>query len=168
MIGNDAATGDNGAMWPLGIRTLPNSYPRDFHMRNIRLGAALAVADLSPHEIAHYFWQNLDVANDLLTESYDKRFAPSSFIKKIAAVLVWAGIPAILDANARSPSRIWQMLPLTISYFRSERVDGNRRYPATKAKTALGALRLLVNFAQANNDWHRRTATPCCDTGVHG
>ncbi|MGO4213165.1 hypothetical protein AB4043_20395 [Terriglobus sp. YAF25] len=55
-------------------------YPDDFHTRNIRLESALAIADLPPADIAAYLRRHPDVANDLLLESCDKRFSPSSFI----------------------------------------------------------------------------------------
>lgn len=54
--------------------------PSDFKIQRIRTDAANAISHLPAHEIAAYFKENPSVANQLLTESYDKRYSPSTFI----------------------------------------------------------------------------------------
>lgn len=59
-----------------------NGFPDDFKVQRIGVRAALAIADLPPEDVAAYFRSHLETAEALLTESYDKRFEPSSFIKE--------------------------------------------------------------------------------------
>jgi hypothetical protein len=44
----------------------------------------MAISDLPPSEIARYLREHPETANALLSESYDKRFTPSSFIAEEA------------------------------------------------------------------------------------
>jgi hypothetical protein len=55
-------------------------FPDKFSAQHIGVRYALAVGDLPPREIAAYFRKSPDTAEALLTESYDKRYAPSTFI----------------------------------------------------------------------------------------
>jgi hypothetical protein len=57
-----------------------DEFPEGFKVQHIGIAAAKAVADLPPADIARYFRQHPMAAEDLLHESYDKRFTPSSFI----------------------------------------------------------------------------------------
>jgi hypothetical protein len=54
--------------------------PTDFKVQKIRTVAANAISHLPAQEIAAYFKENPSVAKQLLTESYDKRYSPSTFI----------------------------------------------------------------------------------------
>ncbi len=76
----DFVRSDNYAMSDQREEWRDESYPNDFHTRNIRLESALAISALPPAGIAAYFRLHPEVANDLLLESCDKRFSPSSFI----------------------------------------------------------------------------------------
>ena len=55
-------------------------FPLDFTVQKIRNASANNISHLSAQEIATYFRENLSVAEQLLTESYDKRYSPSTFI----------------------------------------------------------------------------------------
>jgi hypothetical protein len=55
-------------------------FPADFAVQNIEAVSAKGLSKLSAPEIAVYLKQNPSVANDLLLESCDKRFTPSTFI----------------------------------------------------------------------------------------
>jgi hypothetical protein len=44
----------------------------------------MAISDLPSSEIARYLHEHPETARDLLSESYDKRFTPSSFISEEA------------------------------------------------------------------------------------
>lgn len=59
-----------------------DGFPEGFSAQRIRIDAALAIADLPPSDIAAYFRKFPEVARDLLYESYDKRYSPSTFIKE--------------------------------------------------------------------------------------
>ena len=61
-------------------RLIPDDFPSDFSVRGVGVGPALAIADLPPASIAAYFRQHPDVADRLLSESYDKRYSPVSYI----------------------------------------------------------------------------------------
>jgi hypothetical protein len=67
-------------MWPWRNKPIRDDLPRGFRVQRIDVGAAIAVAELSPSEIAAYFREHPDTAMDLVYESYDKRYSPSSFI----------------------------------------------------------------------------------------
>jgi hypothetical protein len=67
----------------LGAAIGPNRkevLPVDFTSQKIRNASVNAISHLPGHEIAVYFRQNPSVANQLLTESYDKRLSPATFI----------------------------------------------------------------------------------------
>jgi hypothetical protein len=69
-------------MWGWKRKPVTEEFPEGFRIQRIGVAAAIAVVELSPTEIAMYFRKNPEVANDLLHESYDKRYGPSSFIKE--------------------------------------------------------------------------------------
>lgn len=56
------------------------NFPVDFTVQKIRNTSANSISQLRGHEIAAFFRENPSVANQLLTESYDKRYSPSTFI----------------------------------------------------------------------------------------
>jgi len=58
-------------------------FPEKFRPQHIGVAAAVALSELPPVAIARYFSEHPDVAQQLLTESYDKRYSPSSFIREI-------------------------------------------------------------------------------------
>src|ERR1700743_2133521 len=57
-----------------------DDFPNGFRIQRIKVGAAVAVADFAPAEIAAFFRSRPETAKDLLQESYDKQYNPSSFI----------------------------------------------------------------------------------------
>ena len=60
--------------------TRKRDFPVDFTVQKIRNASAKTISHLPGHEIAEYFRENPSVANQLLTESYDKRYSPSTFM----------------------------------------------------------------------------------------
>jgi hypothetical protein len=60
--------------------TRKQEFPVDFTIQKIRNSSVRAISHLSGHVIAEYFRENPSVASQLLTESYDKRYSPSTFI----------------------------------------------------------------------------------------
>ena len=54
--------------------------PKGFRVQRIWTTGALAVSELPPAEIARYFREHPEIAKELLGESSDKRFTPSTFI----------------------------------------------------------------------------------------
>jgi hypothetical protein len=67
-------------MWSWRRRPIHDEFPEEFTVQRIGVAAAKAIADLQPADIVRYFRDHPKVAQELLFESYDKRFAPSSFI----------------------------------------------------------------------------------------
>lgn len=63
-------------------RKHPEGFPKGFKRQRIRVKAALDISHLPAPEIADYFRRHPEIAEALLGESYDKRFTPSTFIKK--------------------------------------------------------------------------------------
>jgi len=61
---------------------LNDDFPNGFRIQRVKLPAAPWLADLPAEDIAKYFHGNLAAAKDLLQESYDKRYTPSSFISE--------------------------------------------------------------------------------------
>jgi hypothetical protein len=59
-----------------------DEFPEEFTIQRVRLPAAKSLADLRPPHIAAYFRDHPEQARDMLYESYDKRFTPSSFIEE--------------------------------------------------------------------------------------
>ena len=59
-----------------------DDFPNGFRIQRVKLPAAPWLADLPAEDIAKYFHGNLAAAKDLLQESYDKRYTPSSFISE--------------------------------------------------------------------------------------
>jgi hypothetical protein len=62
------------------------AFPQGFKPQRIGIPEAKTIADLPPAAIVEYFHEYRDLAERLLTESYDKRFTPSSFIQQKGAV----------------------------------------------------------------------------------
>jgi len=61
---------------------MKNGFPQEFTVQKIKNAAANSVSHLPGAEIAAYFRQNPDVADELLVESYDKRYTPSTFLSE--------------------------------------------------------------------------------------
>lgn len=57
-----------------------DEFPKGFSVQRIGAVSATAVAKFQPADIASYFRSHPEAAKELLLESYDKRFTPSSFI----------------------------------------------------------------------------------------
>ncbi len=62
-----------------------DEFPEEFTIQRVRLAAAKGLAGLQPAHIAAYFRDHPEQAKDLLSESYDKRFTPSSFMAERSA-----------------------------------------------------------------------------------
>jgi hypothetical protein len=69
-------------MWPWNRRENREGFPPDFVVQRIRNTEAKAVSHLTASEIAAFFLQNPSVAEELLIESLDKRFSPSTFLSE--------------------------------------------------------------------------------------
>ena len=69
-------------MWPWTQRKNREGFPPDFAVQKIRNTKAKAVSRLTASEIAAYFLQHPSVAQELLIESSDKRFSPSTFLSE--------------------------------------------------------------------------------------
>jgi len=67
-------------MWSQKRRLFGDDFPDEFTVQHIGVGDAMAVSELQPDRIAAHFRKNPHAANDLLSESYDKRYNPSTFI----------------------------------------------------------------------------------------
>ena len=67
-------------MWSWRRKRSRDGFPEGFRVQRIGVTAAKAISDLPPSEIARYFGEHPETARDLLSESYDKRYSPSSFI----------------------------------------------------------------------------------------
>jgi len=65
-------------------KPIKEGFPAEFRVQRIRVSEALGVADLPAPEIARYFREHPQAAKDLLFESYDKRFTPSTYITEQA------------------------------------------------------------------------------------
>ena len=55
-------------------------FPEDFREQRIGVEAAIELVHRSPPRIVAYFRENPDIARQLLSESYDKRYTPSTYI----------------------------------------------------------------------------------------
>jgi len=60
---------------------IPPGFPKDFRPQRVRLANATTLAELPPIAIVNYFRDNPSAARELLLESGDKRFTPSTFIE---------------------------------------------------------------------------------------
>jgi len=69
-------------MWGRKRRPVNDEFPEGFRVQRVGVAATRAVADLPPTRVASYFREHPEAARDLLNESYDKRFTPSSFIEE--------------------------------------------------------------------------------------
>ncbi|HEY9127709.1 MAG TPA: hypothetical protein VIM62_11315 [Acidobacteriaceae bacterium] len=67
-----------------GLESKPRmeGFPEIFRPQPIGAQAAVALANLPRAEIARYFRSHQETADALLSESYDKRYGPSTFIKE--------------------------------------------------------------------------------------
>jgi len=69
-------------MWPWKRRPVGDNFPKGFRVQRIGLPAALWLVDLPPADIATYFREHHMTAMELMQESGDKRFEPSSFFSE--------------------------------------------------------------------------------------
>lgn len=70
-------------MWNWRRKETPlEGFPDGFRVQRIGISTAKNIAELPPSEIAEHFRQHPKIAQDLLGESYDKRFTPSTFIEE--------------------------------------------------------------------------------------
>jgi hypothetical protein len=69
-------------MWGWHQRPISDDFPKGFRRQRIGVAAVEAIAELPHPEIARYFREHPETAYDLLFESGDKRYSPSSFIKQ--------------------------------------------------------------------------------------
>ncbi len=69
-------------MWSWRRKPHAGGFPDGFRVQRIGVEAAKELATLPPKEIARSFRERPWVARALLDESYDKRYAPSTFIKE--------------------------------------------------------------------------------------
>lgn len=69
-------------MWFWNRLKKREGFPVGFVAQKIRSTDARSASRLSASEIAAYFRQHPDVAEQLLVESSDKRFSPSTFISE--------------------------------------------------------------------------------------
>jgi hypothetical protein len=60
--------------------TRKQELPADFTVQKIKNASVKTISHLDGREIAEYFRENPSVASQLLTESYDKRYSPSTFM----------------------------------------------------------------------------------------
>jgi hypothetical protein len=67
-------------MWFWKRRLFGNDFPQGFRIQRIGIAEASYLIDLPHDQIAAYFRRNLGTANKLLSESYDKRYSPATFI----------------------------------------------------------------------------------------
>jgi hypothetical protein len=63
-----------------GRKNVREGFPEKFTVQRIGIEAAKRLVDRQPEEIATYLRAHPEVARDLLNESYDKRYSPSTFI----------------------------------------------------------------------------------------
>jgi hypothetical protein len=71
-------------MWFWKRKAFGDDFPVDFRVQRIGISDAVAVAGLPSDQIADYFRKNPVTAERLLSESYDKRYSPSTFIAEQA------------------------------------------------------------------------------------
>lgn len=69
-------------MWSWIRRPAREGFPKGFRVQRIGVAAANDLASLPPAEIFHRLRDWPWIASALLNESYDKRYAPSTFIKE--------------------------------------------------------------------------------------
>jgi len=71
-------------VWSWRRKRSREGFPEGFRVQRIGVTAAIAISDLPSSEIARYLREHPETATALLSESYDKRFTPSSFIAEEA------------------------------------------------------------------------------------
>ena len=70
-------------MWDwIRKKPIPEGFPKGFRVQRIRTSAAMEISERPAAEVARYFREHPEIAGALLSESYDKRFTPSSFIEE--------------------------------------------------------------------------------------
>ncbi len=104
-----------------------DEFPEEFTIQRVRLAAAKGLAGLQPAHIAAYFRDHPEQAKDLLSESYDKRFTPSSFMTERSAATKLVGFRNGPSICASGNFPIWLTRLPTIFCSRWGRVGGTRR-----------------------------------------
>ena len=66
--------------WSWRRKPRNDGFPKGFRVQHIGVRAAKAISDLPASDIARYLREHPETTKALLSESYDKRFTPSSFI----------------------------------------------------------------------------------------
>jgi hypothetical protein len=59
-----------------------DGFPPEFRLQQIGVRGAMEAVDLAPADVAAYFQSHKETAQALLSESYDKRYSPSTFIQE--------------------------------------------------------------------------------------
>ena len=90
-------------MWFWKRRSFGDDYPEEFRVQRIGVADAMTVAELPPERIAAYLRRNPGTADRLLSESYDKRYSPSTFISERGDgyVVGWHSSKASYDYSRR-------------------------------------------------------------------
>jgi hypothetical protein len=70
----------NSCMWSWRRRPVGEGFPQGFKVQRIGVPEARGIANLPAPEIVAHFRKDLGLARQLLYESYDKRYSPSTFI----------------------------------------------------------------------------------------
>jgi hypothetical protein len=73
---------DNRYVWGSRRKPIGDGFPKGFRVQHIGVVAAKELASFPPAGIAQRFRDSPFIAERLLSESYDKRYSPSTFIKK--------------------------------------------------------------------------------------
>jgi len=67
-------------MWFWKRKSYGEDFPKGFRVQRIGVRDAIAISELTPDRIAAYFCLHPEVAERLFSESYDKRYSPSTFL----------------------------------------------------------------------------------------
>jgi len=129
-------------------RKLPEGdFPPDFVVQKIRHKSVSSVSRLTGPEIAAFFRQNSSTAKELLVESYDKRFSPSTFSLRRPTNTVSGGSRGGLDTSVKYDSTIWQMPPQITSCSRwGEAVGHLQRYDRASRCESSAARNLAISW----------------------
>jgi hypothetical protein len=69
-------------MWNWRRKPARDGFPAKFKVQRIGIAAAKDLGALPPSEIVEHLRRFPSIAKDLLDESYNKRYSPSTFIKE--------------------------------------------------------------------------------------
>jgi len=71
-------------MWTWIRKSNTDGFPEGFRVQRVGITRAKAISELPAQDIARYFREDPGTARALVSESYDKRFTPSTFIAEEA------------------------------------------------------------------------------------